>query len=79
MGLSGLFCYLTAALVPHTTHIMAELVGQQNLWPGLFLLVAGGTVIANALFLFLGTAQLQTWNTVEEERTPLVRHSSKGS
>ena len=67
MGLSGLFCYLTAALVPHTTHMMASLVGQENLWTGLFLLVAAATVLANTVFLVLGTAELQPWNTVEVE------------
>ena len=79
MGLSGLLCYLTAALVPHSTHIMAGLVGQENLWTGLFLLVAAGTVLANTLFLFLGTAELQPWNTVEFEQKPLVRSSSRGA
>ena len=62
MGLSGLFCYLTAALVPHSTHIMASLVGQENLWTGLFLLVAADTILANTVFLDLGTAELQSWN-----------------
>ena len=65
MGLSGLFCYLGAGLVPHTTVIMASMVSQENLWAGLFLLVAAGTILANTIFLLLGTAELQDWNTVE--------------
>ena len=67
MGLSGLFCYLAACLVPHTTHIMASLLGQDNIWTGLFFLVAAGTVLANTVFLLLGTAHLQSWNTLKVE------------
>ena len=51
---------------------------QENLWPGLFLLVAGGTVLANTLFLFLGTAELQAWNWLGTEQTLLVGPSSRG-
>ena len=64
MGVSGLFCYLTAALVPHTTYIMASLVREENVWTGLFLLVSGSAVLANVVFLVLGTANLQGWNSV---------------
>ena len=51
---------------------------QENLWPWLFLLVAAGTVLANTLFLFLGTAELQSWNSLGAEQTPLVGPSSRG-
>ena len=66
MGLSGMFCYLTAALVPHTTHIMATVLRQENVWTGLFLLVSGAAVMANIVFLVVGTADLQEWNSVTQ-------------
>ena len=77
MGLSGLFCYLTAALVPHTTHIMADLVGEQNLWTGLFLLVITVAVLANTIFLLLGTANIQDWNNLSEDRQKLTEQSEE--
>ena len=76
-GLSGMFCYLTAALVPHTTHIMADLVGEQNLWTGLFLLVITAAVLANTTFLLLGTANIQDWNNLSEDRQKLTEQSEE--
>ena len=69
-----MFCYLTAALVPHTTHIMASLVDEENVWTGLFLLVCTAAVLANLVFLGLGSANVQDWNTISEDRQKLPEH-----
>ena len=68
MGVTGMFCYLTGALVPHTTSIMSSLVQEDMVWTSLFLLVSGAAVLANIVFLLYGTASLQHWNTVNESR-----------
>jgi len=65
MGISGLFCYLTGAIVPNTLSIAsAYLTDTQDVWTFLFLLVAMVTIISNMLFMLLGTAELQEWNCV---------------
>eukprot|EP00092_Neocalanus_flemingeri_P012832 GFUD01013826.1.p1 GENE.GFUD01013826.1~~GFUD01013826.1.p1 ORF type:complete len:478 (-),score=134.62 GFUD01013826.1:105-1538(-) len=64
MGISGLFCYLTGALVPNTLGLASALVSPDQVWTVLFLLVVGVTIISNMLFLLLGTAELQEWNSV---------------
>ena len=77
MGVSGLFCYVMAALVPHTTYIMASLLGTENVWTGLFLLASLAAAVANLVFLLLGTANLQPWNTVN--KSGAARKLSGGS
>ena len=64
MGISGLFCYITGALVPNTLGLASALVPPDQVWTVLFLLVVGVTIISNMLFLLLGTAELQQWNSV---------------
>ena len=64
MGISGLFCYLTGALVPNTLGLASSIVPPDDVWNLLFFLVVGVAVISNLLFLLLGTAELQEWNSV---------------
>jgi len=64
MGISGLFCYLTGALVPNTLGLASAVVDPEDVWTFIFLLVVGVTIAANALFLLLGSADLQEWNSV---------------
>ena len=71
MGATGMFCYLTGALVPHTTSIMASLVEEDMVWTCLFILVCVAATLANIIFLLYGTANLQHWNTVTESREKL--------
>ena len=71
MGVTGMFCYLTGALVPHTTSIMASLVDEDMVWPGLFILVCVAATLANIIFLLYGSANLQHWNTLTESREKL--------
>ena len=66
MGVMGLFSYLTGSFVPHTTTIMASWVTEDQVWPALFLLVSSVAVLSNGVFLFLGTAETQVWNKIEE-------------
>ena len=76
MGISGLFSYITGALVPHTYSLMANLVTSLNkdnviheteekehlVWTLLFVLVSVVCILTNFVFLILGTAERQTWN-----------------
>ena len=71
MGVTGMFCYLTGALVPHTTAIMASLVEEDMVWPGLFILVCVVATVANIIFLLYGTANLQPWNALTQSREKL--------
>ena len=64
MGISGLFCYLTGALVANTLGLASAFIPPEDVWTFLFLLVVGVTIISNMLFLLLGTADLQEWNYV---------------
>ena len=64
MGISGLFCYITGALVPNTLGLASAFIPPEDIWTFLFLLVVGVTIISNILFLLLGTADLQEWNSV---------------
>ena len=69
MGVTGLFCYLTSSLVPHTPGLVAWLLGpglQAQLWPALFSLVAGVALLGNGVYLLLATADTQAWNYVED-------------
>ena len=67
MGVTGLFCYLTGALVPHTYSIMSSLVQEDShlVWPVLFATVAAACVLANTVFVLLATADTQPWNIVD--------------
>merc|ERR1719427_704275 len=58
MGISGLFSYLTCALVPNTISLASYLVTPDQKWNLLFLLVVVVTIISNIIFLLLGTAEL---------------------
>ena len=64
MGISGLFCYLTGALVPNTLGLTSAFLPPEDVWTFLFFLVAGVTIISNMLFILLGSAELQEWNSV---------------
>ena len=44
----------------------------ENIWTGLFLLVCTAAVVANMMFLVLGTAEIQHWNTFSQDRQRLV-------
>ena len=76
MGISGLFCYLTGALVPNTLSLVSALVSPDLVWTVLFLTVVVVTIICNILFLLLGTAELQEWNSVDssDSRERLIQH-----
>ena len=67
MGLVGLVSYLVTALVPHTLGLAASLLPPQQVWPGLFLLVAAVAFLANLAFLGLGSSQLQSWNWCRDQ------------
>jgi hypothetical protein len=64
MGISGLFCYIIGALVPNTLGLASTIIPPEDVWTFLFFLVVGVTIISNMLFLLLGTADLQEWNSV---------------
>jgi len=80
MGISGLFSYITGALVPHTYSLMANFVTSLNkdnviheteekehlVWTLLFVLVSVVCILTNFVFLILGTAERQTWNRLED-------------
>ena len=74
MGVMGLFSYLTGSFVPHTTTIMASLVPEDQVWPALFLLVGCVAFLANGVFLVLGTARTQAWNTIEDGDSREILH-----
>ena len=80
MGISGLFSYFTGALVPNTLGLASALVSPDWVWTSLFLLVVGVTIISNMLFLLLGTAELQQWNSVSnsDSREKLHQLEEKG-
>ena len=46
MGITGMFSYLTGAMVPHTVSIMSSVLGSQDqVWTALFLLVSGKDIL----------------------------------
>ena len=69
MGLSGLFCYLTGAVVPHTVGLASRLLPPPAVWTALFITAGCVALAANTLFLLLGTADLQSWNRVGSSST----------
>ena len=79
MGISGLFSYLTGATVPNTLSLASACIADtQDVWTFLFFLVAGVAIISNMLFILLGTADLQEWNSVGSSDSRERLHSCGG-
>ena len=78
MGISGLASYLAGAIVPNTLSLATAFLHTKEAWTFLFFLVAAITIVSNLLFLLLGCAKLQEWNSVGSISREGLNQGEKG-
>ena len=71
MGIMGFFNEITRSVVLHTKTLITSQVVDDEVWPILFILASGVTVVANGVYLMLGTSETQEWDSLSESKENL--------
>ena len=75
MGLSN---EITKSIVLQTKSLITSHVEQEEeVWPILFLLSSGVTVVTSGLYLMLGTAEIQDWDSLSDSQVDLFNENKK--
>ena len=68
MGLSN---EVTKSIVLQTKFLITSQVEDEELWPILFLLASGVTLVTCVVYLLLGSAETQDWDSISESQVDL--------
>ena len=78
MGIMGLSNEITKSIVLQTKSLITSHVEEEEeVWPILFLLASGVTVVTSGLYLMLGTAEIQDWDSLSDSQVDLFNEHKK--
>ena len=71
MGIMGLSNEVTKSIVLQTKFLITSQVEDEELWPILFLLASGVTLVTCVVYLLLGSAETQEWDSISDSQVDL--------
>ena len=71
MGIMGLSNEITKSVVLQTKFLITSQVEDDEIWPILFLLASGVTVVTSGVYLVLGNAETQEWDSLSDSQEEL--------
>ena len=71
MGIMGLSNEITKAVVLQTKFLITSQVEDDEIWTILFLLASGVTVVTSGVYLVLGNAETQEWDSLSDSQEEL--------